>query len=420
MVLDNPTGLQVDPRVHKESRALCAAGFDVGVVCLRAKPEEPEKEVLDSGFEVYRTNLPLQKSGSRFVSQVQSALGEPVIRKEWVESIRVFFRSFQPDIVHCHDLPLLPTTVKIADESGLPVVADLHENMPALMVASVSASRFLKRVLFRLTFRYRKWRQVEKRVLAKCRKIIVVVPEALQRIVFDYHIPQDRTLVVSNTEDETTFDLGEPDPEIVRQYRDFWAAAYVGGIGPHRGIDTAIRAAAIVGRRIPNFRLLIVGGGRGRREKMLEMGTAEKASDFIALVEWVPYEKVNSYIAASQACLVPHNSFEHTQTTVPHKLFQYMIMSKPVVVSSCAPLKRIVEETQAGLVFRANDAKALAHCLIDLHANERGCMRGFGENGRRAALGPFAWRHDAKRLIDMYRDLESESHCSTFVSFGAR
>jgi glycosyltransferase involved in cell wall biosynthesis len=242
--------------------------------------------------------------------------------------------------------------------------------------------------------------------LERSKRIIVVVPEALRRIINNYRIPKDRTVIVSNTEDETTFDLGEPDQEIVRRYDHGWVASYVGGIGPHRGIDTAIRAAAIVGRRIADFKLLIVGGGRGRREKMLEMGVAAKASDFIEVVEWVPYEKVNSYIAASQACLVPHNNFEHTQTTVPHKLFQYMIMAKPVVVSSCAPLKRIVEETRAGLVFRANDAAALAHCLIDLHADDNGCVKRFGENGRRAALGPYAWRHDAKRLVDMYRELE--------------
>ena len=49
----------------------------------------------------------------------------------------------------------------------------------------------------------------------------------------------------------------------------------------------------------------------------------------------------------------PHEDFEHTQTTVPHKLFQYMMGRKTVLVSDCAPLKRIIGDNEAGYVFKA-------------------------------------------------------------------
>jgi glycosyltransferase involved in cell wall biosynthesis len=78
-----------------------------------------------------------------------------------------------------------------------------------------------------------------------------------------------------------------------------------------------------------------------------------------------------------------------------------MITGKPVVVSSCPPLRRIVEETGAGLVFRANDSGSLAGQLLYMYKNpER--MKEMGECGRAAALGPYSWTHDARRLVDMY------------------
>lgn len=84
-------------------------------------------------------------------------------------------------------------------------------------------------------------------------------PEASRRLVEDYGIPPEAIAVVSNTEDETTFDLGQGHADILARYRDVWVASYIGGIGPHRGIDTAIAAAAIAGQEIPSFRLVIVG-----------------------------------------------------------------------------------------------------------------------------------------------------------------
>jgi len=140
--------------------------------------------------------------------------------------------------------------------------------------------------------------------------------------------------------------------------------------------------------------------------QLAELARAAGAAEWVELVEWVPADRVAGYIAASRVCLVPHNDFEHTQTTVPHKLFEYMLMGKPVLVGSCAPLQRIVREAQAGLVFQAGSAAGLAECLIGLHRSSEEDLALCGENGRRAALGPFAWRHDARRLVDMYRGLE--------------
>jgi glycosyltransferase involved in cell wall biosynthesis len=105
--------------------------------------------------------------------------------------------------------------------------------------------------------------------------------------------------------------------------------------------------------------------------------------------------------------LVPHNDSEHTQTTVPHKLFQYMIAGKPVIVSDVRPLKRIIEETHSGLVFKANDPRSLAQALINL-CYTPGLGEQSGHNGRQASTGPYAWRHDARRLINLYRKIEEE------------
>ena len=110
---------------------------------------------------------------------------------------------------------------------------------------------------------------------------------------------------------------------------------------------------------------------------------------------------------ASDVCLVPHNDFEHTQTTIPHKLFQYMICGKPVLVSDCKPLKRIVEKANSGKIFKANDSKHLASVIEEMYHNKESLIE-YGKKGQRMALNEFSWKHDAKRLVDVYKLIETE------------
>ena len=102
-----------------------------------------------------------------------------------------------------------------------------------------------------------------------------------------------------------------------------------------------------------------------------------------------------SYIAASAVCLVPHLANPHTEATIPHKLFQYMLMGKPVVVSSCRPLRRIVEETGAGLVYASGDSADLAKTVVQLR--DPNLCRQLGAAGRRAASGRYSWPDDREK-----------------------
>jgi glycosyltransferase involved in cell wall biosynthesis len=67
-------------------------------------------------------------------------------------------------------------------------------------------------------------------------------------------------------------------------------------------------------------------------------------------------------------------------------------------------LRRIVEDAQAGKVFRANDAQHLAKKLIEMFKNPSELKR-MGQKGHDAALGKYSWRHDAKRLLQAYDDI---------------
>ncbi|MBO1111431.1 glycosyltransferase family 4 protein [Bordetella petrii] len=407
MILDT-AGRKFPPdiRVEKEAKALDQAGHQVSILTSCGDAGAPERSVLEGTRSVTVLRKRVKAKRGR-LAQLFCAMA---MRFPWWDSVlRDFIRSEKPQVLHVHDLLMVPTVLAVAKEFGLPVVADLHENLPAAHQAYRRQYSTLLRWYQSLKWNYALMKFHEARALRQCARILIVVPEARERLV-QYGIAEERIEVVSNTEDRTTFtfDPASADVAITDQYRDYWVASYIGGIGPHRGLDTVLDALPEILGKIANFRLLIVGASDRVRQAIEAHARRLQVSGAVEIIGWQPFSVVNSYVMASNVCLVPHRNFEHTQTTVPHKLFQYMICAKPVLVSNCRPLARIVEGSGAGRIFEADNAHSLAQEMIWMHENPAAC-ESMGRSGQEAALGTFSWHHDAHRLRAMYASFDTET-----------
>ena len=389
-----------DIRIEKEVKALSDAGHHITILARRTSPDIPSKIDLIPG----RVCLKRASVGEMGLTSKMIRIFS-LHESTWVPHITNFIETEQPDVLHVHDFPMVPTVVRVAKKYDLPVVADLHENMPAALVAYRSSYPLIQKSIHRILYNYRLWRWHEARYLRHCKKIIIVVPEAGERLK-SYGLNDNKIVVVSNTEDETTFkfDPRYADNEIIEMYKKKWMICYVGGMRSHRGLDTVLHAIPHACGHIPDLKLTIVGADNEDKKNMEQKVGELSIEEYVDIIKWQPYGKIHSYILASQVCLVPHNDFEHTHTTVPHKLFQYMICSRPVLVSSCKPLKRIVQETKAGKVFKTNDSRNLATQLTYMYNHPDEIVQ-CGRNAYEAAIGKYAWHNDAKRLIEIYNGL---------------
>ncbi|MEN8194303.1 MAG: glycosyltransferase, partial [Bacteroidota bacterium] len=109
---------------------------------------------------------------------------------------------------------------------------------------------------------------------------------------------------------------------------------------------------------------------------------------------------------ASNMCLIPHLKSVHTDNTIPHKLFQYMILEKPVVASNCNPIIRIIEETKAGLIYQSNNEADLAAKVISLYEDTK-LRKEMGRKGKEAVLEKYNWDKASKNLISIYSEFEN-------------
>jgi glycosyltransferase involved in cell wall biosynthesis len=395
MILDKP--FPPDIRVEKEAKALLDAGYEVGLLAAD-RGSEPSRTVNDFGLVIFRVSV---RPSSRWQ---RARFGLTLKDEQWRSHIDRFIREFRADILHVHDFPRVRSALDVAEPLEIPVVADLHENIAAAYRVYRSNAPFLARQKDAVIRNYHVWQWHERNSLKKCSKVITVVPEMARRLEAQ-GVEPNKLVVVSNTEDESTFEVLQPDRFMVDEYASSWTVSYIGGVAPHRGIESAIKAIPSLVDLIPNFKLLIVGAKDDRHTKNArDLITELDVDTWVDVLGWQPFSMIGGYMAISQACIVPHIDSEQTQAGVPHKLFQYMLSGRPVVVSDVRPLKRIIEETRAGLVFKAGDPESLAEVLIELYQDPELAAE-LGNNGRKAATGKYAWRNDARRLVTMYEEL---------------
>lgn len=280
-------------------------------------------------------------------------------------------------------------------------MADLHENYPAAIKSYVEDNS-LKSIIRRYTVdRYLRWVDYEKRILKQVDAVIGVVDEAKERIVRDCGIEPFKVHIVSNTESSSDFGNMPVDKSIVEKHKDDFLISYIGGVDCHRGLDTVIKAMPKIVDKIPKAVLLIAGGKDDTYERELKkLAAVYGVTANIVFLGRIPFSQVPSYIAASKMGIIPQVASEHGNYTVPHKLFQYMTLGKPVIVSDCRPLKRIVEEYNCGLVFHACDSVSLATCVDRMDDVNK-----LGQNALKAVNEKYSWEQDELRLLEMYENI---------------
>jgi glycosyltransferase involved in cell wall biosynthesis len=396
-----------DVRVEKETRALAAAGHEA-VVLSYAAPDRPDREAF-AGATVLRRPLQDAHDG---LAGLLPGLAHVVtgVHRGWAAAIEALLDEEGVDVLHVHDLPLARTALTVGERRGVPVVLDLHENWPEALRLYRAADRLSERadprwLLTRVLNPVVRWKRIERDAVRRATRVITVAEEAGEHYVDDCGADPGAVRVVSNYVRLESF-AGEHDP--APGFDGEFVVSYVGSLGgEHRGLDAVVRAMPAVRERVPNARLVIVGGGVAYMAHLKALTAEVGVEDVVTFAGHVPFEEVPGYIEASDVCLVPHLSTGHTETTVPHKLFQYMAVEKPVVVTDVAPLERIVEDAGAGVVVPSDDDGAFAEAFVRL-AGDPELRAAYGAAGRAAVEGRYNWAREAETLVALYDELAGE------------
>jgi len=350
----------------KECRTLARAGYDVVLVA-----PHPRAETLE-GVRI----RPLRRWSWR---PARMTLGiAAVLRLALAEG---------GDLFHLHDPELLPVGA-VLRALGRTVVYDMHENVPKALTSKAWLPLGLGRDVSRL------WRQAESALL--CGMPVVFAERSYPA---DY--PRVRhSAVVENL----------PLPELTRMQRqpnEVFTFVYVGSVARARGIDAmldAVERLRAEGRRVWFDCVGPIYDSALARE--LEERTA-RLGDHVTLHGRLGSQEAMAVVARGHvgvALLQPRPNYVES---FPTKMFEYMAIGLPVVVSDFPLYREVVEGSECGLAVEPTGAHAAEAIgwLMD-HPDEVARM---GARGRTAVMDRYNWTTEGNKLLALYEELLGSS-----------
>ena len=89
---------------------------------------------------------------------------------------------------------------------------------------------------------------------------------------------------------------------------------------------------------------------------------------------------------------------EHTDTTLPNKLFDYMLYGKPIVASNLSPIEEILDNVGCGNVFVSGNPTSMADKVSKLI--DSGNLEQIGKKGIKEIKNQYNWNIDFKKFMD--------------------
>jgi glycosyltransferase involved in cell wall biosynthesis len=143
-----------------------------------------------------------------------------------------------------------------------------------------------------------------------------------------------------------------------------------GTIEERYGLDTLVRAVAILKDELPNLRLAIYGDGSYRpavQALVLELGVGDKVTFSNG---WVPMDELVQALVAADAGVVAIKQDAFRDLALCNKMFDFIGLHKPAIVSRTRSVEEYFDDA-CFQFFRAGDERDLARAIRDVHADPR-------------------------------------------------
>jgi glycosyltransferase involved in cell wall biosynthesis len=323
----------------------------------------------------------------------------------WIATIARAVRESAADLILVRDIPLAIPALRVARRFRLPVVLDMAENYPAMLHDRL---RFTPTGPIGRLIRHPAWaRAIERIAVRSVQHILVVIEESRERLI-RVGVPAERISIVCNTPRRSLW-VDEAVSRRAARAASGVRLVYLGNLDGSRGIDQAIQAVARLAAAGRDVRLTAIGDGACLKHFQ---GLARRfnVQDQVSLPGRLSFRHVREIMGTSDIGLIPHHATEAWNSTIPNKLFDYMAIGLPVIVSDARPTGRIVREEGCGEVFHDRHPEDLARSIRILEDPDR--RSSHGQRGRAAIHRRYNWETDFRTLTGALETVLSEQRRS--------
>lgn len=313
--------------------------------------------------------------------------------------------GIQYDLIHSHYWLSGLVAEKLRDAWGAPIVQMFHTlgHMKNRIALSDSERATPARIAG------------EKAVIQLADQIVAATPAEVSQLTWLYEADPDKISVIPPGVDLERF---QPiDPKTAKKTVGIPCGdtniLFVGRIEPLKGIDTLLRAMALIQKRCPhaveNTCVAIIGGDPWSDDPDEEMARLQALREELEIHDLVTFlgskdqEILPNYYAAAEMVVMPSHYESFGMVAL-----EAMAMGTPVIASEVGGLAYLVQDGINGFHIPSRDPEALAERMYAL-LNDENCRKMLGRQARQYAQ-KYDWSIITERMVGLYEQVGRQKH----------
>jgi glycosyltransferase involved in cell wall biosynthesis len=310
-------------------------------------------------------------------------------------SSRLVLRMPRPDIVFATSTPLtigIPALVA-SKRHRAPMVFEVRDLWPEAPIQLGALRSLIPIALARL---------LERTIYRNAAHVIALSPGMRDGVVAA-GTPPERVSVIPNAADLELFSPAVDGQEFRTRLglNGQFVCSYFGAMGEANDLNPVVEAARLLEQRGEKGIVFVLHGSGKRRAELESFCRRHTLANVVFSDPIADKKAIAQLAAASDACMTIYKNVPILYTCSPNKLFDTFAAGRPAIVNSPGWLKELVEDNEAGLYVRPDDAQHLSERVVFLRDHPE-LVETYGRNARRLAEESFDRNMLAAQLLSIF------------------
>ena len=315
-------------------------------------------------------------------------------------SSRVVRKLARPDIVFATSTPLtigIPALVA-SKWHKVPLVFEVRDLWPEAPIqmgalrnpANIAFARWMERTIYRHSAH------------------VIALSPGMREGVIAAGVPPERVSVIPNASDLELFSPEVNGEEFRARFgiNGQFVCTYFGAMGEANDLRPVVEAARLLDERGENGIVFVLHGNGKRRDELESFCRSHNLANVIFSDPIPDKNAIARLAAASDACMTIYKNVPILYTCSPNKLFDTFAAGRPAIVNSPEWLRELVEQNEAGVYVRPDDAGHLADQVVFLRDHPE-LVKTYGRNARRLAEESFDRNKLAAQMLSIFEQVVS-------------
>jgi glycosyltransferase involved in cell wall biosynthesis len=240
--------------------------------------------------------------------------------------------------------------------------------------------------------------------LLACRHVagVVVISQGLRQYYIENGCNPEKVHIVNMIVDSTRF-------KGLQKSEANYSIAYCGSATNNKdGVNQLIKAFALVVKKYPNCKLLIIGKTPSSKERFnnLELVKMLGVENNIVFKGEVPAFDIPQLLMDADMLALDRPANIQAMYGFPTKLGEYLLTGNPVVLTRVGDIPRFLKDGESALIAEPDNPEEFASkiCWVIEHPLE---ARWIGNNGKRVAEQHFNYLEETEKIIHIINSLDS-------------